>query len=249
MASAAAPIRLAIVDNNDGQIELLSRRLQAIAWPHRMLGSPVPADTLAAMRLDAIVIDLAALGPQAWSYLEHVCYRIPHLGVLVHTEQSTVAQRVRALRLGADDWVSKPCHAEELIARIEAVVRRRRRSNEITSPPVMIGELALVPGEFQITVGETALELTRREIDLLELLATEAGKVLTREEIYERVWGYAMVRGDRSVDVYVRKLRQKLESASPAWRYVHTHFGIGYRFEAELVDAGAPMDELVAMSA
>ena len=59
--------------------------------------------------------------------------------------------------------------------------------------------------------------------------------MLQREEIYERVWGYAMVHGDRSVDVFVRKLRQKLERASPGWRYIHTHFGIGYRFAAEPV--------------
>ena len=62
--------------------------------------------------------------------------------------------------------------------------------------------------------------------------------MLQREEIYERVWGYAMVHGDRSVDVFVRKLRQKLERASPEWRYIHTHFGIGYRFAAEPVDGG-----------
>ena len=61
--------------------------------------------------------------------------------------------------------------------------------------------------------------------------------MLPREEIYQRVWGYAMVHGDRSVDVFVRKLRQKLEKASPKWRYIHTHFGIGYRFAAESVEA------------
>jgi DNA-binding response OmpR family regulator len=170
-ASAASPIRLAIVDNDHSQMNLLRQRLQAMAWPHRMLGSPVSPDTLAAMRLDAVVLDLAALGPQGWRYLEQVYDRLPQLGVLVHTERASVAQRVRALRLGADDWVSKPCHAEELIARIEALVRRRRRSNEIASEPVMIGELALVPGEYQATVGDTALELTRREFELLELLA------------------------------------------------------------------------------
>ena len=60
--------------------------------------------------------------------------------------------------------------------------------------------------------------------------------MLQREEIYQRVWGYAMVHGDRSVDVFVRKLRQKLEKASPRWRYIHTHFGIGYRFAAESLD-------------
>ena len=62
--------------------------------------------------------------------------------------------------------------------------------------------------------------------------------MLEREEIYQRVWGYAMARGDRSVDVFVRKLRQKLEQASPDWRYIHTHFGVGYRFAAEPVDGG-----------
>jgi DNA-binding winged helix-turn-helix (wHTH) protein len=62
--------------------------------------------------------------------------------------------------------------------------------------------------------------------------------VLEREEIYSRLWGYAMVRGDRSVDVFVRKLRQKLEKASPRWRYIHTHFGIGYRFAAESLEVG-----------
>ena len=73
-------------------------------------------------------------------------------------------------------------------------------------------------------------------------LATAEGRVLEREDIYQRVWGYTMVRGDRSVDVFVRKLRQKLERISPAWRYVHTHFGVGYRFAAESEDAMRPQE-------
>jgi DNA-binding winged helix-turn-helix (wHTH) protein len=74
--------------------------------------------------------------------------------------------------------------------------------------------------------------------------------VLEREEIYQRVWGYAMARGDRSVDVFVRKLRQKLERRSPDWRYIHTHFGVGYRFAAEPVDGtGAGVAEAAAAPA
>ena len=73
--------------------------------------------------------------------------------------------------------------------------------------------------------------------------------MLPREEIYERVWGYAMVHGDRSVDVFVRKLRQKLERVSPGWRYIHTHFGIGYRFAPEPVDGGEPLPEPVVPDA
>jgi DNA-binding response OmpR family regulator len=186
------------------------------------------------MRINCLVVDLALLGPQAWDYLERVTHRIPGLGVIVCTERSTVAQRVRGLRLGADDWVSKPCHPEEVIARVEAVVRRRRRAEaRAESGPVVAGELEIRADQFQAFVGGTSLDLTRREFELLQLLADSRSTVLQREEIYQRVWGYAMAHGDRSVDVFVRKLRQKLETASPAWRYIHTHFGIGYRFEPE----------------
>jgi DNA-binding response OmpR family regulator len=85
-------------------------------------------------------------------------------------------------------------------------------------------------------VGGQSVDLTRREFELVQLLAEAAGLVLQREEIYQRVWGYAMAHGDRSVDVFVRKVRQKLERLSPGWRYIHTHFGIGYRFQPEPAD-------------
>src|SRR6202043_2208701 len=90
-------------------------------------------------------------------------------------------------------------------------------------------------------VGEEPAALSRKEYELLFQLAAADGRVLEREDVYQRVWGYTMVRGDRSVDVFVRKLRQKLERVSPGWRYMHTHFGVGYRFAAERQsDAEAP---------
>ena len=100
----------------------------------------------------------------------------------------------------------------------------------------MAGEVEIRSDRFQAFVGERSIDLTRREFELIELLASAEGRVLEREEIYSRLWGYTMVRGDRSVDVFVRKLRQKLEKASPSWRYIHTHFGIGYRFAAESLE-------------
>ena len=182
----------------------------------------------------AVPLAQDGLGPQAWGYLERLCSMLPGLGVVVCTGQSTVAQRVRGLRLGADDWVTKPCHPEELIARVEAVVRRRRRAEaRQDAGPIAAGEIEIRADRFQAFVGGVSIDLTRREFELIELLAGAEGRVLEREEIYQRVWGYAMARGDRSVDVFVRKLRQKLEKASPEWRYIHTHFGVGYRFAAE----------------
>src|SRR3712207_5642989 len=228
------PVHLAVIDADSGFITVLSKRMSALGWQYRTLASPVPPDELVAMRINCLVVDLALLGPQAWDYLERVCEQIPGLGVVVCTQHSTVAQRVRGLRLGADDWIGKPCHPEEVIARVEAVVRRRRRATaRQETGPTVAGELEIRADQFQAFVGGNSLDLTRREFELLQLLSEASGQVMQREEIYQRVWGYAMAHGDRSVDVFVRKLRQKLESCSPGWRYIHTHFGIGYRFDPE----------------
>ncbi len=233
--AASVALRIAVLDNDSGFLQVLDKRLDRLGWEHRTMAGPAPVDEIVAMRLSAIVIDLAILGPQAWEYLERLCEAMPGLGVIVCTGRSSVAQRVRGLRLGADDWLTKPCHPEELIARIESVVRRRRQlESRGASAPVEAGELVIRNDHFQAFVNEAAVGLTRREFELIDLLAAAGGRVLEREDIYQRVWGYAMVRGDRSVDVFVRKLRQKLEQASPDWRYIHTHFGVGYRFAAEL---------------
>ena len=96
-----------------------------------------------------------------------------------------------------------------------------------------------MPTSSRPSSAARSLDLTRREFELLLLLAEAEGQVLEREAIYQRVWGYAMAHGDRSVDVFIRKLRQKLEKRSPGWGYIHTHFGVGYRFDPESVDDGA----------
>jgi DNA-binding response OmpR family regulator len=248
LTSSQPPIRLAVLDSDTGFLQVLTKRLDTAGWQHRVLASPVPLDAMVAMRLNALVLDPAVLGPQAWAYLEKICDRLPHLALVVCTGQSTVAQRVRGLRMGADDWLTKPCHPEELIARVEAVVRRRRRAETRSeAPPVVIGEVEIRADQFQAFVNGASADLTRREFELIQLLAAAEGQVLPREEIYERVWGYAMVHGDRSVDVFVRKLRQKLERLSPDWRYIHTHFGIGYRFAAEGVVPPAALEAAVAL--
>jgi DNA-binding response OmpR family regulator len=234
-------IRLAVIDADSGFVRVLAKRLEGAGWQYRTLQAPVPVEDLVAMRLNAIVVDLALFGPRAWEFLERVSRDLPGLGLVVVTEQSTVAQRVRGLRLGADDWVNKPCHPEEVIARVEAVVRRRKRTSAPDEQrPVMAGELEIRVDQFQAFVGGQTADLTRREFELLHLLAEARGQVMQREEIYQRVWGYAMAHGDRSVDVFVRKLRQKLEALSPRWTYIHTHFGIGYRFQPEPKDDEPP---------
>ena len=225
-------------------MQVLSNRLDALGCEYRSLTAPATADALVAMRLNAIVIDLAVLGPGGWEYLERLCARLPGLAVVVCTGPSSVAQRVRGLRLGADAWVTKPCHAEELICVVEAAVRRHRRTEMPgLEQATQFGEITVRPDLYQAYANELSLELTAREFEILQLLSG-SDRVLRREEIYERVWGYAMAHGDRSVDVFVRKLRQKLRAASPQWHYIHTHFGVGYRFAPEADSGGDPEREL-----
>jgi DNA-binding response OmpR family regulator len=227
-----AGMRVALLDTDKAFLHTLGGRLESLGWRYRVLVSPVPPETLAGMRLDAAVLDIGVLGPVGWSYLERVCADLPDLGVLVCTGPSSTAQRVRGLRMGADDWVAKPCHPDELIARVEAVVRRRELARlQQEEGPIRVGALELDGERFQAFVEGVSLELTRREFELLDLLVRAEGQVLERERIYQRIWGYAMASGDRSVDVFVRKLRSKLERVSPDRRYIHTHFGIGYRFD------------------
>jgi DNA-binding response OmpR family regulator len=123
---------------------------------------------------------------------------------------------------------------------IEAAVRRHRRVEMPAIESIQsVGEVTIRPDLYQAYVNDVSLELTAREFEILKLLS-DNDRVLRREEIYERVWGYAMAHGDRSVDVFVRKLRQKLRAGSPGWSYIHTHFGVGYRFSAECDDANLP---------
>jgi DNA-binding response OmpR family regulator len=246
--SQAAPqrshnrLRLAVIDRDPGFMQVLANRLDSLGWDHRSVSSPVTADALVAMRLNALVFDVSVLGPGSWEYLERVCGRLPGLAVIICTGPSSVAQRVRGLRLGADAWMTKPCHAEELICVIEAAIRRHRR-NEMPEleAAIAVGEISIRPDLYQAYASNLSLELTAREFEILHLLSL-SDRVLRREEIYERVWGYAMAHGDRSVDVFVRKLRQKLRAASPSWSYIHTHFGVGYRFAPERDGEGVELD-------
>jgi len=236
----AGRVRVALIDEDSGLLTVLDRRFAALRWDREALAYPAGPDQLTALRLHALIVNPALTGLE---YVERIGHALPGLAMLVCSDPAPLAERVRALRGGADDWITKPCHPEEVIARVQSVVRRRRRSaSRAEAKPVVAGEVVIRSDRFQAFVGEQSIDLTRREFELIELLAAAEGRVLEREEIYSRLWGYTMVRGDRSVDVFVRKLRQKLEKASPDWRYIHTHFGIGYRFAAESLEEVDPND-------
>src|SRR4051794_41656983 len=119
-------IRLAVIDTDSAFLTVLGKRLDGAGWEHRVLAGSVPIDDLVSMKLNALLVDLSVIGPQGWEFLADVCSSIPGLGVLVCTNQSTVAQRVRGLRLGADDWIAKRCHPGGGMARADTGAQGRK---------------------------------------------------------------------------------------------------------------------------
>jgi DNA-binding response OmpR family regulator len=239
-ATVSASARVAIIDRDSGFITVLASRLRRSHWEHRVVSRKVSAKAVAAMGVDALVVDVSLVGARRWRWLGDVCRLAPDLRIVVCTASSTVAERVYGLRLGVGDWLSKPCHPEELIARLEVVMREPYRHERDQRERLTVGEVELRPELYQAFVGARSLGLTRREYRLLELLTDAACGVQRRELLYERLWGRAMERNERAVDVVIYKLRRKLERGSPRWRYIHTDVGAGYRLDPQPAASVAP---------
>jgi DNA-binding response OmpR family regulator len=224
-------LRVAAVDRDRAFLRALSAQSLRLGWTLVALADPPTAEVLLARRMHAVIVDIVVLGPRWEHWLARHPVRVPQLGVLVCTGPSSVEQRIRGLNLGADDWVTKPCAVEELVARAHAVVRARRLSVERgAARRLRSGELEIRPEVFDAFVDGRPAGLTRGEFGVLMCLAREEGRVLGRERIYQDVWGYARAKDERALDTAIRKIRSKLVRISPDCSYIQTHRGIGYRF-------------------
>ena len=141
------------------------------------------------------------------------------------TARHEVGDRVAGLDAGADDYLVKPYALDELLARLRALLRRTSVTGD--EGVLRVGDLVVDPLRRQAWRGSRAVELTKTEFDLLELLLYNAGIVLTRDQIYERIWGYDFETSSKSLDVYISYLRHKTEAAGEA-RLIHTVRGVGY---------------------
>ncbi len=151
--------------------------------------------------------------------------------IIMITARGEEIDRVVGLELGADDYVAKPFSVRELLARIKAVLRRAASVEEENLDTSLRGggDLRLYVDSRQVYVGETALELTRLEFDILNLLLSNAGRVLTRERLLEQAWGYEYTGDTRAVDSAMKRLRAKLRAASPDADSIEAVRGVGYR--------------------
>ncbi|MFM9017856.1 MAG: response regulator transcription factor [Actinomycetota bacterium] len=188
--------------------------------------------TLKGWRPDALVLDLMLPHVDGWSIIRDVRRWAPELPIVVMTARQGESERLEALRLGADDLVRKPFSARELVARLEAVFRRADVLAPSAPGEVSLGDLEIDRDRLEVRVAGTLAPLTPLETKLLWILLEEKGRTLSRDEIFDRVWGGERTDGDRSVDVLVRRLRRKVDEAGGQYTYVQTEIGEGYRLEA-----------------
>ncbi|MBR6740069.1 MAG: response regulator transcription factor [Clostridia bacterium] len=176
---------------------------------------------------DLVLLDVMLPSLDGFEILRRV-RRVSSVPIIMMTAREGEDDRVDGLELGADDYIVKPFSMRELISRVRANLRRA--SGEL-GRSTAAGGLAFDDGRAEATVNGRRLELSTREYSLLKLLADSPGRVYSRDELLEKVWGYSYDGGTRVVDVAVRRLREKLEECLPgAQKYVSTRHGLGYYF-------------------
>lgn len=175
---------------------------------------------------DVIVLDIMLPGRDGLSILRSLREQKSTVPIILLTARAEPNERIEGLNLGADDYLTKPFYIQELIARIHAVTRRA--SGEPTSV-LRAGQLTVNVMTRQVTLGEQHIELTPREFNLLEYLMRSAGRVLTRTQILEQVWGYAFDPQTNLVDVNIQRLRKKLDPDGQT-NFIETVRSVGYRF-------------------
>jgi two-component system, OmpR family, response regulator RegX3 len=184
------------------------------------------------VRPDLVLLDLMLPDGSGFD----VCRRLradSDVPIIMLTARGEEADRVVGLELGADDYVVKPFSAREVVARIRAVLRRASRSRDAREEgPLEIGGIRLDPAAHAVTRDGEAVDLTRKEFQLLELLMRNAGVVVTRERLLDEVWDTSWFGSTKTLDVHVSGLRRKLRDDPAAPRYLHTVRGVGFRFAA-----------------
>jgi two-component system response regulator MprA len=223
-------MRILVVDDEPAVREAIDRALRLDGYRTQLAGDGRAAlSAIAAAPPDAVVLDV--LMPEV-DGLE-VCRRLRAAGdrtpVLVLTARDAIADRVRGLDAGADDYLVKPFALEEMLARLRALLRRARDGEE--AGVLTFADLVLDPARYAVHRGGRPIELTRTEFMLLELFLRNPRIVLSRSVIFERVWGYDFGPASNSLEVYVGYLRRKTESGGEP-RLLHTVRGVGYVLRA-----------------
>lgn len=184
-------------------------------------------------QFDLILLDIMLPQLSGMEVLRRLRKENKQLPVIMLTARDSVVDKVSGLDSGANDYITKPFAIEELLARIRSALRKVPLSEEVAPSTLLtVGSLVMDVERHSVTVGETPVELTKKEFDLLQYLMVHKGRVLSRESLLDQVWGFDFVGETNSVDVYIRFLRSKIDEHFNL-KFIHTVRGVGYVVRVE----------------
>jgi DNA-binding response OmpR family regulator len=225
--------KVLIVEDDSVIAEAMARHLAGAGFDPIVVGKGDQG--LARLRFerpDVCVLDLMLPGRDGWNVIESARAEGIPTPIVVVSARGTEHDRVHALEIGADDYLVKPFSMNELVARVRAASRRAlRREDGLRGEAIEIEELRIDPLEVQAFIEGQSAELTPTEFRLLYQLALERGRVVTRDELLQKIWGRRETHRDRTVDVFVRRLREKVDRRAPRHTFIQTRYGVGYRLE------------------
>jgi DNA-binding response OmpR family regulator len=219
-----------VVDDEPTIAEVVARYLERAGYEARVAADG-PAAVAAALsrRPDLVVLDIMLPGFDGIEVMRRIHADVdPRVGVILLTARGEESDRLVGLRAGADDYVVKPFSPAELVARVDAVMRRA--GDRPTGEVLRFGELELDPAQRVVGVRGAPVELTQREFDLLHFLMRHPGQVFSREQLMDRVWQFAFYSDTTTVTVHIRRVRAKIERDPSAPQWLQTVWGVGYRF-------------------
>lgn len=222
-------MRILLVEDTHDVGEAICRRFQStghtVDWE---TDGAAAADILDFTDYDLVILDVMLPGMDGFSILRRLRQEKSSVPVLVLTARSEIDDRVSALDLGADDYLVKPFDFRELEARAR-VLLRRRSGGEATNI-IVCGDISLDRANRSVKVGKREVQLKRREMTLLEVLASRPGKIFSKEELLDRLFGFEEAAGPNAIELYVGRLRKKLEGASAR---IVTQRGVGYQLVSD----------------
>jgi two-component system, OmpR family, response regulator ResD len=220
-----------VVDDEPTIAEVVSRYLERAGYSTRVAADGTHAlQDMAKHRPDLVVLDLMLPGIDGLEVMRRMRERDPErVAVILLTAKGEESDRVIGLRLGADDYVVKPFSPAELVARVDAVLRRVDTS-PVHEAPLECGDLTIQPASRRVHVRGEEIQLTQREFDVLLFLARHPGQVFSRNQLMDAIWQYSFYTDTSTVTVHIRRLRTKIELDPAQPRHIETVWGVGYRF-------------------
>jgi DNA-binding response OmpR family regulator len=227
--------KVLLIEDDEVIAQAMVRHLQAAGHEPKWVAKGEQG--LAALRYEApdvCVLDLMLPQRDGWSVIEAARDEGIGTPIVVVSARGTEHDRVHALDIGADDYLVKPFSMNELVARVQAAARRGVRAPEPPrGDPIEIEELRIDPREVQAFVDGESCELTPTEFRLLYQLALDRGRVVSRDELLQKLWNRRESHRDRTVDVFVRRLREKIDKRATKHTFIQTRYGVGYKLEPE----------------